>query len=795
MRIWRLTSHDPLSLTLAADAQLASPDYCNDHIWDLSLGGGEPAALAVQTTFGLRARIMRIFPRFTLSGVSISDPDSFNQLPILCQFFVNYARIIYSPYAGIDVTSEYWVPDSNRIGGRLKITNSSVVFRQMRLEIAAILIPLSEGQEMHPNGGQESACLRGQSGNLTPVFVVDGSPELLTSPYPASLFNLDLAPGNTKTFTWALSSATEADQSYLSAREILSCAWDAEIARLEMQASNQLMEIHTGNPGWDAALAFSQKTALQLFFGSTQNLPYPSYVLSRQPDQGYSRRCDGSDYGHLWNGQAIFDAYYLTSLILPGAAHLVQGIIKNFLATSAQADSFIDGKPGLGGQRSHFLAAPLLATLTWQLFKINQDSAFLTETFSDLMCFSEQWFDKNHDRDYDGFPEWDNLTQTGFDENPAFDRWHADGLANEISCIESPALGALLYREVNSLILIATKLGQLEKIKILEHRAAVLHAAVENMWDSSQACYHYCDRDTHMSPSGQILGEYPVSDEIIVNKKFKKPQRLLIIIETHDQSTRVSVKLLIHGTTLSGQSDESIPVRLIHWTGSKAILTSQNVFLQIGSLEVHGLDHEDKIILKTPDLSPEDITLLLPLWAQIPSSRRAKNLVKKNILSNQKFWQPYGMVACPNRPTTPTLDSCHSIYMPWNHLIGEGLLLYGYQDEAADLVQRLLATVVQALQSEHAFYKTYDAENGAHSGEKNVLNGLAPVGLFLQTLGIQIISPTHVIINGKNPFPKPVTIKYRGLTICKEDKSTTITFPDGQTTHINGSGTHHVSLV
>ncbi len=61
---WNLAAGDPLSLTLAADARLTTTDYTNDQIWELSLGGGEPAALALQTTYGLRAHWMRLFPRF-----------------------------------------------------------------------------------------------------------------------------------------------------------------------------------------------------------------------------------------------------------------------------------------------------------------------------------------------------------------------------------------------------------------------------------------------------------------------------------------------------------------------------------------------------------------------------------------------------------------------------------------------------------------------------------------------------------------------------------------------------------
>ena len=52
-------------LTLAADVRFCQPDYTNDIIWEMSLTNGEPVAVALQTTLGLRARSLRLFPIFS----------------------------------------------------------------------------------------------------------------------------------------------------------------------------------------------------------------------------------------------------------------------------------------------------------------------------------------------------------------------------------------------------------------------------------------------------------------------------------------------------------------------------------------------------------------------------------------------------------------------------------------------------------------------------------------------------------------------------------------------------------
>jgi hypothetical protein len=72
MREWRLKIGDPLCLTLAADLRAGETCYANDQIWRLTIGEGEPPALALHTTLGLRARAFRLFPRFTEGDAAIT---------------------------------------------------------------------------------------------------------------------------------------------------------------------------------------------------------------------------------------------------------------------------------------------------------------------------------------------------------------------------------------------------------------------------------------------------------------------------------------------------------------------------------------------------------------------------------------------------------------------------------------------------------------------------------------------------------------------------------------------------
>ncbi|MGW8251974.1 MAG: hypothetical protein ACWGO1_15140, partial [Anaerolineales bacterium] len=147
MRRWNLTQNTLINLTLAADVRCGGTDYSNDHIWELSLGQGDPPAVALTTTFGLRARGLRLFPRFALGDQEACDPGNFARRPVIRNFYPNFARLDFSPFPDIDVGAEFWVPQSHAILGRFWVRNLSEKPKTLQLELAAVLSPV-EGQRM-----------------------------------------------------------------------------------------------------------------------------------------------------------------------------------------------------------------------------------------------------------------------------------------------------------------------------------------------------------------------------------------------------------------------------------------------------------------------------------------------------------------------------------------------------------------------------------------------------------------------------------------------------------------------
>ncbi len=232
MRDWSLQRGDPLSLVLAADARLCTPDYLDDQVWELRLRSGEPPALSLQTTFGLRAREMRLLLRFTEGDTTRSDPQEFTAQPAVHRFYPNYLLLTFSPFEGIDVVYELWVPESHCIAGRLRVINTGVTPRAVQYDLTALLTPSETGQRMTPVKLQGVTVLQGRSGDLFPVIFMTGGPQGLSSPYPCLTQKAELLPGLENQSLWVHAGLGSPEDSFELARSTASRKWEAEAARV-----------------------------------------------------------------------------------------------------------------------------------------------------------------------------------------------------------------------------------------------------------------------------------------------------------------------------------------------------------------------------------------------------------------------------------------------------------------------------------------------------------------------------------------------------------------------------------
>lgn len=786
MRTWSLRPGDPLELTLAADFRFCAPDYVNDHIWELEIGTGDPPALALTTTYGLRARLMRIFPRFHLNQEIISDPAQFASPPVLRRFAPSYLQLTFEPFPGIEVTAEYRIPDSHAAAGRFTLVNRRPDPLTLLLELCGQLSPL-EGAPLTMTSLQSAYVLSGRVANLAPVLFLTGGPLPGLGPYPSLLLDLALAGNGSRTISWVQAALDTTGASFEHARHIAARPWEAEIAHLELRHQADTVDIYTGDPDWDAAFALTQKRAFALFFPASGGLPAPSFVVSRQPDQGYSPQGDGQDYESLWDGQAAIETAYLLSN-LPGALYLWHGLLENFLACQEE-DGSIDWKPSLAGQRGRWMAPPILATLAWEYAQRSGDRAFLQSAYPKLVAFLRAWLSEDHDRDDDRFPEWEHLFQTGLDEHPLHAVWLRESEGSDIACVETPGLAAMLLREVRSLSEIARFLNMPVSAEEWRLTAATLNEHLEACWDASAAIYRPRDRDSHLSPTGKTILSQNISETTIsLRQSFKMPQRLLVELRFRGEKPRHPL-VRLRGRQGRATQIETFSRSDFQWAAGRAVATSRGLFTSLQRVEVENLLKSDRITIKTVDFSREDISLFLPIWAEAPSRQRLQVLMSRTLFNSNRFGRPYGIPISSERA-----EIFNVVHLPWNVWIGEGLLAYGFRQEAALLVSRLMSAVIQNLKAQRAFYHAYHAESGIGLGARNSLRGLAPLGLFLKTLGVEIRSPHEVRLEGQNPYPWPVTVKYRGLTVTRQHTQTIVVFPDGRSVTLQDPSDALVSI-
>lgn len=817
MHNWNLAAGDPLTLTLAADARLAATNYTDDQIWQLSLGGSEPPALALQTTFGLRAHWLRLFPRFVRGDSARVDPAGYHSPPRIEHFYPNTLMLSYAPFDGIEVLAEYRAAESNLVTGRLKLTNNSILPQNIRLEWVGLLNPIDRqgGMVAVPSG--PTTILEGETAYLYLAVCMTGGPQPSSGPYPALALDMELYPGSWRQFTWSACAARTRETALETARSATARPWEAEQARVEMLGLSQEIDIQTGNPDWDTAFALTQKEVRSLLLNNQAALPNPSFVLSRRPDQGFSLRGDGSDQTHLWSGQTALDSYYLSSLLLPGAPEIVAGLLRNFLAVQ-EDNGAIDWKPGLGGQRSRRLAQPLLATIAVRCAPYLKQPDWYAEVFPGLLRFFDAWFSPERDKDGDGFPEWEHPLQSGLEDSPIFDRWSSNAQGIHVERLECPGLAAMLLQECQSLIQIASELVEAEKadaafarlggdiepgssgaadaLPRLQEREALLRAELDQTWNPKKKIYAYRDYQTHLSLPGELLHTFSGPGRIPSRRRFSQPRRLVIRLQVSEERS-YAVVVTITGFGAEGELAETINPRSFSWHGTLARATTQNTFLALKRIEVQGLDENDQVSILTADLTQEDCSLFLPLWAGAPDAKKAQKLVEDTLLP--RYLRPFGI---PLRPPDLALQaalpglhtSLSSALLPWNQLIGEGLLRYGYRAQAADLVTRLMNAIIPSLKNNQAFYQYYDAETGLAAGERGHLHGLAPIGLFLKTLGLQELTQKEILLDGFNPFSWVVNVQYRKVKLVFYQDRTEITFPRGQTVTINRPGPHRVSL-
>jgi hypothetical protein len=781
MRKWSLKKGDPIHLVFNADANLEPTSYIDDQIWSLMLSGGNPPALTLQTTYGLRAQDFRIFPRFSDSYHSITDPEEYLKTPIIQYIETNYLKLLCSPFTGIDVKMEFWVPCSQSCCGRISLINTLDSPQSIRIDLIALLKPV-DGERMASAVIENTHVLAGRTGGIYPLLFLAGGATKGTGSYPSLSTLIELAPDEEEDLIWYHAACSTLQDSYINARAIAERRLEPGIARLDVYHSGKLM-IETGDMDWDAAIASSQRLAFGLAIGPSDKLPFPSFVLSRMPNQGYSMLNNGSDYDHLWKGQSPLDTYLLLKTLLPNSVSFLKGLISNFIS-SQDTTGLVDWKPGLSGYRSNLHATPVLSRIAWMIYEIDQDKSFLEAIFPGLLSYFHFWFDPSNDRDSDFFPEWKHPFQCSFDDHPIYSQWQPSSRGIDISTVEMPVLVSFLYQDSLSLISMSREIGREDLIPDLETIAKSLKSVVESCWDSEETRYLVRDRDSHNHPPEEQLGKRKGPGVISVKRPYRNKARLVISIHIEGLTNR-KPNIIIRGRDTNGRFyTHKIKQETMKKYHDIYTTTTQNLFTYIDWIDIQGIEGEDVVIVSRAGFLFSEIAQLTPLWAGIPDLETGKRLIEGSILNPDIYLTQYGLCFCSRQDHSIDIKQCKRIDPIWNLFVIEGLIKYNFRSEAAQLFARLVNVIIKSLKEENCFREYYDAETGKGFGERNHLGGIIPVGLFIELLGLKIYSAKKIHISGHSPFPWTVTLQFKGLVIIRHQYETVIIFPDGQSVEV-----------
>ncbi len=791
MRIWSLPLDAPLTLTLAADPRSADFDADNDQIWRLRLAESEPVGIALESTYGLRAMNMRILPAFEFEGQLHHDPRDFHSAAQVQTWLPSYISMLIRPFPEYEVRAEYWLWSSSLLAGRFTVRNLSDEAIEPGLRLYGILQGGEDARPMSEELQSGVRILSGRTADLYPVVFLDGGARSEPAPYPALGVNTLLAPGETHSWTWAHSAAESVDQGFQRCHELLEAYWDAGIAKLIMEHSD-MVEVETGNTEWDAAIWAAQLEAQILFLRPNRRWKHAVPVRSRSIKDGSS----GASGASPWEPANPWDAFYTALQLLPASPDRVRGYIESLLRLQ-DGSGHIPAMTDFAIPHEGWLHPPILAQLALRLHRRNEDDDFLKDHFQSLLSFYDRWFSSDHDRDEDGFPEWDHVNQAGFKFWPAFSPWFEWSKGLDLSTAETADLAAMLILEGEALIAIASAVGLTIPVESVQDRVDLLKERLEQAWTKG-AGYKHVDHYLHESVAGKRLAVRRGSFVHAVNREFEPAVRVLLQIEGEQNGARDLI-MRIHSRGRRGPGRvEEYSFRKANWFLDYGYLTSEKPSAGIERIEVEGIDRSFRTTLSLGDYAREDIGLLLPLAAGLPSQDRAEETIRENLMDIDRYWRPGGVPSVPaDDPEYAGADGprAGTINMLRNHWLGEGLLRYGFREEAGELFAKLMGSVVNTLKSQHVFSARYDADIKRVLRDKVNAAGLTPFALLLEILGVELINPRKVRVKPGNPFREPVQLSWRGLqVVCAADR-TIVTFPDGSGIEVVGESARLVEQI
>ncbi len=755
----------PRALIFGSEGHNSLIDLKNDQIWELGISESGTSSFYLHTTYNLRARSMRLEPNFVI----INKPDatalpnqiltkvlSYSAASLVLQLQVkHYCEVIF----------ECFLSQPDTLVGNIAIKNLWDDDLTIRVDMACFLAPMGKGVPMRQQQGDNFNYLSGRTDDLAPVLFMTGAPSLTNNPTSALTAKEKLTSKSSQTWSWALVTKQKQDDSLNAAQKIIASPWLKTAQNYRQYRARDFLTIQTGLSTWDTAIALSQTQASLHQVLPAQHVHGPHFINTRLPNQPI----ESDRYNQVPELMNALILNHLSYTLLPSQAGLMSSLVENHLNQVLETSN-----PNVKSKN-----LPILSEICLAIFEITQDVRFLEKVYPILKKIYNQWVPSPAEIDkHPGFV-WDEpqalMIESGL---YLFDSWEPFGKGLNFKMVESPALVAMLYRESLALEKIARLLADEDSLHQFSQTSKVVKCRLQSHWQKTPPAFNYQDAETGQIPPCVQYYSGLVKDKLYINQTFNEPQRLLCHLQADDENNR-SCTVILKGIGQDGKPvTELFKPKNIRWSDGLAHLTTKNVFNTLNTIEIEGLKSKDQLVLESPYLTQQDISCLLPLWSGGLQKKQVNALIE-TILNLQNPDLKHGLPEMWDSGTPLPENLPIYVNVLWNTLIIEGLTRQGKPEIAADLFTKLMETVIKGLIDYEGFYPCYRAENGKPSGKRNAITALLPIRLMLKIAGIQLFTPNKIAVWGNNPFPRPINVHWRGLSLKRDGNRTDITFANG----------------
>lgn len=716
-----------------------------DQSWVLCRNSNDPSMIAVEPLQKTPREEFRFFPRFRDKTFHRVSSQEYDPSPTIDYFSWDWIEWRYEPLKDVEVRTINWCPEPRVICGEIWISSQTARSGAVYLDLACSPQSHGRGNRISLKKVRGRHVLTGWIGSHNMILFMSGNPELGEDPYPYLENKLSLSAHDAERIHWICILSEAAEQGIKLLEKTLQMDWAGEIARRKVTLQSQI-EITTGNPDWDYVLGLSQKEGRLIYH---QNAIHS--------DQNFPQTPDFSPI------QALMA---LQSLVIP-----TPEMAKNILDLVFNANVEL----GMAGNTEDHGPAPsiLAGELLWQI----QQSGFSGELWSGYLDktsrWLKNWFTPGLDKDGDGIPE---LINNKILQTPGLDAAAGSQSSDNVlpfPYLESPALAALLFNDLSKIDGLLELVGR-NFDHVLQERVETLRAYLLDSWMPEDSEFPARDSLSHLAVDRFIIHEGLQKGLNILMVDMPQPTRIGIIHHRHtEEPSPGNFRVIYHGMDWRGnyRIEEQSSGDLI-WGERFNWGISESVYSRIDYCSLMEYDKNNQVSLIAPSTSSNDITNTLPLWAGILPDDQTLEICEKVLLDPERHWSPYGFSQIPG-----VEEMVVSLF--WNLLLGQALFKLGMIKNAAELIKRWMDVIIPSLKRSGSLHPCYSVQTGQGLGQENYVESLFPVKFFLKVLGVEIYPEGRVLISGKNPFPWPVSISYRGFVI-KREKVQTIIMSQGE---------------